>query len=48
MIIAPNDLLLAAPVCAWLSFLRQWPGAPEHRGSAESHVHRQVERPGLL
>jgi hypothetical protein len=30
----PNPLLLATPVCAQLSFLSQWPGAPEQDRSA--------------
>jgi hypothetical protein len=30
-----NDLLLATPVYARLSFLSQYPGAPEHRRSAK-------------
>jgi hypothetical protein len=34
----PNDLLVATPVCALLTFLGYWPGAPEQVRSVASHT----------
>jgi hypothetical protein len=43
----PNPLLLATPVYALVSFLSQWPGAPEQVRSVRMGVfksHKRAER----